>query len=70
VNNRDYSVMQKILHQPFMATVITQDSFSDTGKLKDYFESLFTRDFLRMKKVSMAADAMTSQIYQGNFAPH
>ena len=69
VNNRDYVAMQKILHQPFMTTVITQDSFTDFGKLKDYFESLFTRDSLRMKKVSIAAEADDlSQIYQGTFA--
>lgn len=68
-NNRDYVAMQKVLHQPFMTTVITQDSFTDLGKLKDYFESLFTRDFLRMKKVSIGAEAdELSQIYQGTFA--
>jgi ketosteroid isomerase-like protein len=69
VNNRDYVAMQKFLHQPFMTTVITQDSFTDTGKLKNYFESLFTRDSLRMKKAAIAAEADDlSQIYQGTFA--
>lgn len=68
-NNRNYAAMQKLLHQPFMATLITQDSFTDFGKLKDYFESLYTRDSLRMKKVSIAAEADDlSQIYQGTFA--
>lgn len=69
VNSRDYAAMQKHMHQPFMATVITQDSFTDLGKLKDYFESLYTRDFLRMKNISIAAEADDlSQIYQGTFA--
>lgn len=69
VNNRDYVAMQKFLHQPFMTTLITQDSFTDTGKLKDYFESLFTREFLKMKKASIAAEADDlSQIYEGTFA--
>jgi ketosteroid isomerase-like protein len=68
-NNRDYAAMQKALHQPFMTTLVTQDSFTDFGKLKDYFESLYTRDMLRMKNVSIAAEAdELSQIYQGTFA--
>lgn len=69
VNNRDYVAMQKFLHQPFMTTVITQDSFTDSGKLKDYYESLFTRDSLKMKKASIGAEADDlSQIYEGTFA--
>lgn len=69
VNNRDYLTMQKIMHQPFMATLITQDSFNDSGKLKDYFESLFTRESLKMKKASIVAEADDlSQIYEGTFA--
>jgi ketosteroid isomerase-like protein len=69
VNNHDYAAMQNFLHQPFMATLITQDNFTDLGKLKDYFEGLYTRDSLRMKKVSIAAEADDlSQIYQGTFA--
>ncbi len=68
-NNRDYAAMQMPLHQPFMTTLVTQDSFTDFGKLKEYFESLYTRDMLRMKNVSIAAEADDlSQIYQGTFA--
>jgi len=68
-NKRDYAALQKTLHQPFMTTLVTQDSFTDFGKLKDYFESLYTRDMLRMKNVSIAAEAdELSQIYQGTFA--
>lgn len=69
VNNRDYAAMHKFMYQPFMATLITQNNFTDSGKLKDYFESLYTRDALRMKEVSIAAEADDlSQIYQGTFA--
>lgn len=69
VNKRDYALMQKFLHQPFMTTLITQDNFTDTGKLKDYFEGLYTRDTLKMKNVSIAAEAdELSQIYEGTFA--
>jgi ketosteroid isomerase-like protein len=69
VNNRDYGAMRKFLHHPFMTTLITQDNFTDSDRLKDYFESLFTRDSLKMKKVSISAEADDlSQIYQGTFA--
>jgi ketosteroid isomerase-like protein len=69
VNNRDYAAMQRHMHQPFMATVITQNHFTDVDQLKDYFESLYTRDFLRMKNISVAAEAdELSQIFQGTFA--
>ena len=69
VNNRDYVAMQRFMHQPFTATLVTQDNFTEVGKLKDYFESLYTRDSLRMKNVSIAAEADDlSQIYQGTFA--
>ena len=69
VNNRDYAAMQKFLHQPFMTTLVTQDNFSDVGKLQDYFDGLFTRDTLKMKTVSIAAEADDlSQIYEGTFA--
>lgn len=69
VNQRDYAALQGILHQPSMTTLVTQDSFTDPGKLKDYFENLFTRDTLRMKEVRIAAEADDlSQIYEGTFA--
>ncbi len=69
VNSRDYAALQQHLHQPFMATVITQNSFNDFGKLKDYFDNLYARDTLRIKNFSIAADAdELSQIYQGTFA--
>jgi LPXTG-motif cell wall-anchored protein len=52
-----------------MTTLVTQDNFTDIGKLKDYFEGLFTRDTLKMKTVSIAAEAdELSQIYEGTFA--
>ena len=69
VNRRDYSAMRKLLRHPFMATVVTQDNFTDFDKLETYFENLYTRDFLRMKSVSVAAEADDlSQIFEGPFA--
>ena len=69
VNKRDYAEMQKFLHQPFTTTLVTQDNFTDVGKLKNYYEGLFTRDTLKMKTVSIAAEADDlSQIYEGTFA--
>ncbi len=69
VNARDYATLRKIVNEPFMATVITQESFTDFNRLKSYFESLFTRDTLRIKNISMAAEADDySQIFEGRFA--
>lgn len=69
VNTRNYDLARQLLHEPFMATVITQDSFNSFDKLKAYFESLYTRSFLRMKKISMTAEAdELSQIVTGTFA--
>lgn len=69
VNARDYAKAQSILHEPFDATLVTQESFSDMGKLRAYFEGLYTRDFLRMKNVTIAAEADDfARIYEGTFA--
>lgn len=69
VSKRDFEAAKDLFHQPFMVTVITQDSFTDLGTLKSYFDSLFTRDFLRMKNVSIKAEADDlSSIYTGTFA--
>lgn len=69
VSKRDFEAAKNLFHQPFMATVITQDSFTDLGTMKSYFDGLFTRSFLRMKDVSMKAEADDlSTIYTGTFA--
>jgi ketosteroid isomerase-like protein len=69
VNARDYALARKLINDPFMATVITQDSFTDFDKLKSYFEGLYTREVLQMKSVSISADADDySQIIDGTFA--
>lgn len=69
VNARDDATARRILHQPFMATVVTQESFTDFDALKAYFDGLYTRADLRMKKITMAAEADDwSQIYEGRFA--
>jgi len=69
VNQRDFAAVGKLLRQPFMVTLTTQDSFTDLDKLKAYYEDLFTRDTLRMKNISIAADADDySKIFEGTFA--
>lgn len=69
VNERDYTAAEKLLNDPFMITVVTQDSFTDMDKLKAYFEDLYTRDFLRMKTVRISAEADDlSKIYTGTFS--
>jgi hypothetical protein len=69
VNKRDYTAAEKFLNKPFMATLITQDSFTDFDKVKTYYDGLYTRDYLRLKKVSLAAEAdESSQILEGTFA--
>jgi ketosteroid isomerase-like protein len=69
INTRDLASMDRLLHKPFTATVITQDSFADADKLKAYFNDLFTRNFLRVSRITMEAEAdELSQIYTGTFA--
>ena len=57
INARKLDGIDVLLHKPFMTTVITQDSFIDAGKLKAYFEGLFTRRFLRIANLHMEAEA-------------
>ena len=69
VSKRDFEAVKSLFDQPFMATVVTQESFTDMGPLKAYYDSLFTRDLLRMKEVSIKAEAdELSKIYTGTFA--
>lgn len=69
VNERDYKLARQVLHDPFMATLVTQHSFKDFDALKAHFESLYTRDFLRMKTIKMTSEAdEPAQIFQGTFA--
>jgi ketosteroid isomerase-like protein len=69
VSKRDFEAARRLFHEPFMATVITQDSFTDLGALKTYYDGLFTRENLRMKDVSIVAEAdELSSIYTGTFA--
>ncbi|MFM2057485.1 MAG: hypothetical protein RLY71_1870 [Pseudomonadota bacterium] len=61
--------MQQAMHQPFMATVVTQHSFTDIGALKTYFDDLSTRHEPRLKSYTVKADAdELSQIMTGTFA--
>jgi len=69
INTRNLRGMDTILHKPFMVTVVTQDSFSDTGALQAYYDGLFTRKLLRMARVHIEAEAdELSQIQTGTFA--
>ena len=69
INSRDLRGMDRILHKPFMVTVITQDSFTDAGALQAYYDGLFSRRLLRLARITMEADAdELSQIYTGTFA--
>jgi ketosteroid isomerase-like protein len=69
VSTQDFAAAQKVMHQPFMATVITQEHFTDLGALKSYFDGLYTRDFLRIKKMSIRPEVDgASQIFTGTIA--
>lgn len=69
LNTRDYATAERLLAKPFMATAVTQDSFTDLAALKAWYEGLYTRDFLRLKSVTLAAEAdELSQIHTGTFA--
>lgn len=69
VSKRDFTAFAGLTHQPFMATVVTQDSFVDLDAMKRYYDGLFTRDVLRMKEVSIQAEAdELSHIFTGTFA--
>ncbi len=69
INNKNLAAIDSLLHKPFIATVITQDSFNDAEALKSYFQSLYTRSFLRINRIHMEADVdELSQIYTGTFA--
>lgn len=69
INTRNLGAIDTLMHKPFLSTVITQDTFNEAGTLTAWFESLFTRSFLRLSRVQMDADAdELSQIYTGTFA--
>lgn len=69
INTRNIDGIDVLLKRPFLATVVTQDSFTDAARLKAYFNNLFTRSFLRINRIQMDADAdELAQIYTGTFA--
>ena len=69
INTRDFGAIDKLMHKPFLSTIITQESFNEAGTLITWFENLFKRNFLRLTKVQMDADAdELAQIYTGTFA--
>jgi ketosteroid isomerase-like protein len=69
INTQNLAAMDTLLHKPFMATVITQDSFDSVDALKAWYQQLFTRNLLRGSRIEMQADAdELAQIYTGTFA--
>jgi hypothetical protein len=69
INSRNLEKADTLPHRPFLATVITQESFNDAGKLRAWFEDLFTRRVLRVARIQMQAEAdEAAQIYTGTFA--
>ncbi len=69
INARDMPAAEKLLHKPFLATVVTQESFNSFEPLKNYFESLYTRTFLGINSIKITADVdELSQIYEGTYA--
>jgi ketosteroid isomerase-like protein len=69
INNRNMAAVDAMLHKPFLSTVITQESFNETAKLRGWFEDLFARPLLRLRHFLIQADAdEMAQIYTGTFA--
>jgi hypothetical protein len=69
INEKDFQSIDKLLNKPFMSTLISQDSFTDTNKLKAWFDDLFTRRVARISKMTMEAEPdEPAQIYTGTFA--
>lgn len=69
INTNDFEGARALVHQPFLATAVTQDSFTDFDAMVAFYKGLFTRDFLRLEKVRISAEAdELSQIYTGTFA--
>lgn len=69
VNGRKLESLEGMVHQPFVATLITQQTFTDIKAMKAFYEDLFTRKLLRLSKVTVDAEAdELSQIYTGTFA--
>lgn len=69
ISKRDFDAMKRIVHQPFMITVVTQKSFTDIAPLKQYYDGLFARDTLKLKDIAITAEAdELSQLVTGTVA--
>ncbi len=69
VSRRDFGAADAVLHKPFMATLVTQESFTDMQGMKAYYEHLLTTANPKIKDMSIAAEVDgLSQIYTGTFA--
>jgi ketosteroid isomerase-like protein len=69
INNRNLAEVDAMLHKPFLSTVITQESFNETDRLRGWFDNLFSRPLLRLRHFHIEAEAdEMAQIYTGTFA--
>ena len=69
INTRDMQRVDALLYNPFMSTLVSQDSFTDVNRLKAYYDDLFTRKILRFNKITLSAEPdEPAQIYSGTFA--
>lgn len=69
INTKNLAAIDPLLHKPFLATAITQETFNDPAKMRAWFEGLFTRPLLKLSRLEMQAEAdELAQIYTGTFA--
>lgn len=69
ISKRDFDATEKLLHQPFMATLITQEAFTTVPQLKQYYDYVLNRATPRLKDLSLAAEVDgDSIVMNGTFA--
>ena len=70
INTRNLGSIDVLLHKPFMATVITQDSFTDAGQAQGLFRRPVHAPFPAHRRSSRWRPTPTrsAQIYTGTFA--
>jgi ketosteroid isomerase-like protein len=69
INAKNLAAIDPLLHKPFLATAITQETFNDATKMRAWFEGLFTRPLLKLSRLHIDAEAdELAQIYTGTFA--
>jgi ketosteroid isomerase-like protein len=69
ISTRDFDATEKVLHKPFMATLITQEAFTTVPQLKQYYDYVLNRATPRLKDMSLAAEVDGDSIVtNGTFA--